>query len=80
MKLSKMVAGLALLLAVALTAGYARAAGNQTAHEKNAAREAARRIALTEHERRKEDVTRRCAKPLNTRAELEACQAAYRRL
>jgi hypothetical protein len=75
-----MIAGLALVLAVVLVTDYARGAGIETVQERNAAREAARRVAVTEHQRRKEDVTRLCSKPLMTRSELETCQAAYRRL
>jgi hypothetical protein len=48
--------------------------------DRAAAREAARRVALAEHEKRKADFARRCAKPFMSAAELEACRAAYRRL
>jgi hypothetical protein len=79
-ELSKAVAALALLLGAALAAGYARGSEKQTGQDRAEAREAQRRVAAAEHQRRKEDYVRRCAKPLMTKTELEACRAAYRRL
>jgi hypothetical protein len=78
--LSKAVAALALLLAAALAAGHARGNDKPTTQDRAAEREAQRRVAVDEHQRRKEDYVRLCAKPLMTRTELEACRAAYRRL
>ena len=80
MDLSKAVAALALAFAVMLITDYARAAGPETGPQSGAAREAARRVALAEHQRRKEDVVRLCAKAIKTNAEMDACRAAYRRL
>jgi hypothetical protein len=80
MKLSLTVAVVALILAVLVAAGYARGAEKETFHDRAVAREAARRVALAEHEKRKQDFARRCTKPLMSAAELEACRAAYRRL
>ena len=87
MDLSKVVASLALLLAAMLAIGYARSEGasapaaRQTVQDRLLAREATRRAALAEHDRRKEDVVRLCHhRPLNSAAALEACRAAYRRL
>jgi hypothetical protein len=37
-------------------------------------------MAVNEHQKRKEAVTRLCGKSLMTAAELEACRAAYRKL
>jgi hypothetical protein len=79
-ELSKAVAALALLLGAALAAGYTRANESQALQDRSELREAQRRVAVAEHQRRKEDFVRRCAKPLMTKAELEACRAAYRRL
>jgi hypothetical protein len=76
MKLSLAIALIACLLAIALVAGYASGTERGTLAE----REAARRLAAAEHQKRKEDFARRCGKSLVTAAELEACRAAYRRL
>jgi hypothetical protein len=78
MRLSFAVATLAFLLAILLVAGYAVAADKKA--DRAAAAEAARRVAVLEHQKRKEDFARRCGKSLMTAAELEACRAAYRRL
>ena len=80
MDLSKAVAALALAFAVMLITDYARAIAPEAGRESGAAREAARRAALSEHQRRKEDVMRLCAKGVKTNAEMDACRAAYRRL
>jgi hypothetical protein len=79
MELSKIVAFLALVLGVVLATGQARSA--ETVQNKLVEREAVRRAALVEHDKRKEDFSRRCSgKPYLTSTELEACRAAYRRL
>jgi hypothetical protein len=79
MELSKIVAFLALVLGVVLATGQAR--GAETVQNKLVEREAVRRAALVEHDKRKEDFSRRCSgKPYLTSTELEACRAAYRRL
>ena len=80
MSLSYTVAALALLLGVLLIAGQARAAEAPSMQKRIEAREAARRIELAEHQRRKDEFERRCAKRVLTDAELQACRAAYRRL
>jgi hypothetical protein len=79
MDLSKLVAALALVLAGVLVSQYSQAADREMAPKSGEAREAMRQVALAEHERRKRDVTRLCAKPRNN-AEMEACRAAYRKL
>ena len=79
MELSKLVAFLALVLGVVLATGQARGTG--TVQDKLVEREATRRAALAEQHKRKEDFEKRCSgKPYLTRAELEACRAAYRKL
>ena len=79
MELSKIVAFLALVLGVVLATGQARGAG--TVQDRLMEREALRRAALFEHDKRKEDFTRRCSgRPYLTSTELEACRAAYRKL
>lgn len=90
MDLSNTVAAMALLLAGILIGGYSRAYGQvaavqataaqETAPRTGAAREAARQVALAEHQRRKQDFARLCAKPLKTNTEMDACRAAYQRL
>lgn len=88
MELSKVVASIALILLVTLAVGHARGAElgrtvavSETVQDKLIEREAMRRAALADHNRRKEDFARRCSgKPYLTSAELEACRLAYRRL
>ena len=79
MELSKIVAALALAAAGVLVSEYSQAV-EKHAPKDPAAREAARRVAIAEHQRRKLDFTRLCAKPNMTAAEMDACRAAYRRL
>ena len=87
MELSKIAASIAVVLGAVLAMGHA--GGNEgdwpppakeTAQDRVAAREAMRRAALAEHQKRKEDFARRCAKPVMSSAELEVCRTAYRRL
>ena len=80
MDLSNAVAAMALLLAGIVIGGYSTAYGEELGRETPAAREAARRVAVVEQQRRKEDFARLCAKPVKSTAEMEACRAAYRRL
>jgi hypothetical protein len=86
MDLSKVIAAVALALAAVLVSEYSRAAEKLVvqqplqARETTEAREAARRLAFADHQRRKDNVVRLCNKPLRTQAELEACRVAYRRL
>jgi hypothetical protein len=84
---STVVGSLALVLAGVLATGYALGqesngspAIKQTAQEKLDAREAARRAAVADHQKRKQDFARNCVKQDLTAAQLEACRAAYRRL
>lgn len=78
MQLSHAVVLIALVLATVLITGYAHA--RDSGQERAMAREAQRRLAVAEHQRRVEDFARRCSKPYLSAAELEACRAAYRRL
>jgi len=88
MDLSKLVASIALIIVVALVVGHARGAemgrtvaDSETVQAKLIEREAMRRAQLADHTRRKEDFQRRCSgRAYLTRAELEACRLAYRRL
>ena len=79
MELSKIVAALALAAAGVLVSEYSQAVEKATPKD-SAAREAARRVAIAEHQRRKLDFTRLCSKPVMSPAEMDACRAAYRRL
>jgi hypothetical protein len=80
MRLSVAVAALAFVLAIVLVGGYARGSEHGRVADRSATAEAARRTAVSEHQKRKEAVTRLCGKSLMTAAELEACRAAYRKL
>ena len=52
-----------------------------TAQEKTDQREALRRAAVMDHQKRKEEFARNCVKPvLLSDAQLDACRAAYRKL
>ena len=88
MKLSTAIASTAVVLGVILAAGYANgeaqvsAAGSTqpTAQEKVEAREAQRRAAVEEQQKRKEAFERACNKPMKTDTELDLCRSAYKRL
>lgn len=87
MQLSNIIGSIALILAGVLVTGHALGqettqapAIKETAQKKVDEREAKRRAAVAEHNKRKEDFARRCTKPGLTDAELEACRVAYRRL
>jgi hypothetical protein len=88
MKLSTAIASMAVVLGVILAAGYASgeaqtpAAGatKPTAQEKVEVREAQRRAAVEEQQRRKEAFDRACNKPMKTEAEFDLCRTAYKRL
>jgi hypothetical protein len=80
---------MAILLAVILAAGYAQgessepAAPNKTftVQKQLEAREAQRRAAVEEQQRRKEAYERACTKkPIKSQTELDQCRAAYKRL
>ena len=79
MELSKLVAAAALVLAGVLVSGYSQATDKALPRD-GAEREAVRRVAIIEQQRRREDFARLCAKPFMNPAEMEACRAAYRRL
>ena len=85
MKLSNAVASIALILAAVLVIGHAGSEDSKapppvTAQTKISDREAKRRAAVAEQEKRKEEFQRRCGKPVKTPAELEECRVAYRKL
>jgi hypothetical protein len=80
-ELAKAVASLALILAVVLAVGHAHGTeGEGSPLAKETQREAARRAALAEHHKRRQEVSRLCAKAVKSSAEMDACRAAYRRL
>ena len=94
MQLSTAVASLALVLAAALATGHALSQDGpspytrgpsprpapKTAHAKVEEREALRRAAAVDQQKKKDYFTRRCAKPYKTQAEMEECRAFYRSL
>ena len=87
MQLSTTIASAAFVIGVVVSAGYAQsqdaAAGATmpTMQARIEAREAQRRVAMAEHQKRKEEFVRRCttSQPL-TPAQLDSCRAAYRKL
>ena len=94
MQLSTAVASLALILAAALATGHAlsqdgpspypsgpsTAQAPKTAHAKAEEREALRRAAAVDQQKKKDYFTRRCSKPYKTEQEIEDCRAFYRSL
>ena len=88
MELSRTIALMAVLLGVILAAGYAQGEAGQpaapnktvTVQERLEAREAQRRAAVEEQQRRKNAYERACGKPIKSEAELDQCRAAYKRL
>jgi hypothetical protein len=86
MELSKTVGALAIILGVVLTAGFAvgedGAAGvsKQTMQMKVDEREAQRRAALEEQQRRKDAFERACNKPMKSDTDRDLCRVAYKRL
>jgi hypothetical protein len=82
MELSATIASTAIVLGVILTAGYANgeATGGTTEQQKIEAREAQRKIAVEEQEKRKIAYRQACAKPKKTEQERHACREAYRQL
>ena len=88
MQASTVVGTLALILAAVLVAGYtygddttpAPAEPKTTMQKKVDDREAARRAAAAEHQKRKAEYQRRCAKPDKTAEELAQCRVLYRQL
>ena len=87
MQASHVVGAIALLLAVAAAAGYAYSDETPapvpervTMQKKVDEREAARRAAVAEQQKRKEEFQRRCAKSVQTAEELAECRAVYRQM
>jgi hypothetical protein len=88
MQASTVVGTLALVLAAVLVVGYSYAYGDdtppatevKTMQKKVDEREAARRAAVAEQEKRKQEFQKRCSKPVKTADELAVCRTAYRQL
>ena len=87
MQLSTVVASAALVLAAALVAGHAlgedippQSPTKVTVQKKLDEREAQRRAAAADQQKRKADFERRCSKPLKTPYELEECRPVYRQM
>jgi hypothetical protein len=87
-ELSKTIAGMALVLGVILAAGYAQGESGQpaapsstvTVQKRLEAREAQRRAAVEEQQRRKHAYERACSKPIKSQAQQDECRVAYKRL
>jgi hypothetical protein len=82
---SIIVGAVALVLAGVLATGHAFgqdivSTPLPTAQEKLDQREALRRAAVVDQQKRKEDFARNCIKPALSELQLEACRAAYRKL
>lgn len=93
MELSKTIGMMAVVLGVVLAAGFAvgedgaqNAAqsaakpASTTGHMKPQEREAQRRAALEEQQRRRDAFERACNKPLKSATDFDLCRAAYKRL
>jgi hypothetical protein len=87
MELSRTIASMAIVLGVLLAAGYAfgesgaAAQGmKQTAQDKVDVREAQRRAAVEEQQRRKDAFERACNRPLKSEMDWDLCRTAYKRL
>ena len=86
MNTSIIVGSIALVLAGVLATGHAFGQDvvspplGPTAQEKLEQREALRRAALLDQQKRKDDFARNCLKPTLSESQLEACRAAYRKL
>jgi hypothetical protein len=91
MQLNVAIASLALLLAAALATGHAFGQAGaspyptgspeqapKTAHAKVEQREALRRAAAVDQQKKKDYFTRRCSKPYKTQLEMEECREFYR--
>jgi len=82
---SIVIGSIALVLAGVLATGHAF--GQEiiklpppTGQEKMDQREALRRAAVVDQQKRKDDFARNCIKPTLSELQLEACRAAYRKL
>lgn len=87
MELSKAIASTAIVLAVLTVAGYVFGEGSvpgsaaaQTGQEKVSEREAQRRAAVQEQQKRKDAFERACNKPLKSDTDFDLCRSAYRAL
>ena len=85
MELSRIVGSIALVLAAVVVTDYALGqdippTAKETAQKQLEKKEAQRRVAVAEQERRKADFARRCTNRGMSDAELEVCRAAYRGL
>ncbi|HEV3008021.1 MAG TPA: hypothetical protein VGX52_03205 [Burkholderiales bacterium] len=77
MRFSSIIGSTAFVLAGALAPGPGFA---ETGQERLAQREALRRAAVVEQQKRKEDFALRCIKRNRSDTNLEACRDAYRKL
>ena len=87
MQLSTVVASAALVLAAALAVGHAlgqdtspQSEPKVTMQKKVDEREAQRRAAAADQQKRKEEFAKRCTKPVKTSYELEECRTVYRQM
>lgn len=86
MELSKTVGSMAIVLGVVLSAGFAAGedsatgASKQTMQMKVEEREAQRRAALEEQQKRKDAFERACNKPMRSDTDRDLCRVAYKRL
>ena len=87
MELAKAIGSTAVVLGVVVAAGFAVGEDQVPAPTVKQAsqirldeREAARRAALADQQRRKDDFERACNKPLKTSMDFDLCRGAYRRL
>lgn len=86
MELSKTVGSMAVVLGVVLSAGFAvgedgaAGASKQTMQMKVEEREAQRRAAMEEQQKRKDAFERACNKPMKSDMDRDLCRVAYKRL
>ena len=94
MELSRTIGTVAVVLGIVLAAGFAvgedgapatkqgisTAEGSKTGQAKVDEREAQRRVALEEQQKRKDTFERACNKPLKTDMDFDLCRTAYKRL
>ena len=85
MELAKAIASTAIVLAVVLVAGHASGQNNvpatmKTAQERLDEREAQRRVAVEEQQKRKDAFERACNRPLKSDMDWDICRTAYKRL
>ena len=85
MDLSKTVGAIAIVLGVVLSAGFAvgeegAAGAAKTMQMKVDEREAQRRAALEEQQKRKDAFERACNKPMKSDTDRDLCRVAYKRL